>query len=251
MTGKPLALDGLAPLNVQRVPRKGSLSLHVADQLEALIGSGSIAVGQKLPGENGLCASFGVSRTVIREAIMHLKSLGLVKTRRGVGTTVIRTAAPEAMPAARIRPTTVADILQVLELRLSLEPAAAALAAQRHTHDDRCRLEEAHATFVRACQAQSQAGHEDYAFHHAVVVATGNPCFTTLYEQLSQCVIPRAKLLDFEIDSAASAPYLSRVEKEHGDILAAILARDEATARQAMCQHLERSRCTYAKYQET
>ncbi|MFD2436701.1 FadR/GntR family transcriptional regulator [Modicisalibacter luteus] len=84
MTGKPAALDNAAQLNIQRVSRKGSLSSYVADQLAELIKAGSISVGQKLPGENGLSEAFGVSRTVIREAVAHLKSLGLVATRRGL-----------------------------------------------------------------------------------------------------------------------------------------------------------------------
>ena len=71
---KPSATaSALKPLQVSKVTQQGSLSVHVADQLEALITQGKVAVGDKLPTENSLCDSFGVSRTVIREAITHLK----------------------------------------------------------------------------------------------------------------------------------------------------------------------------------
>lgn len=128
--------------------------MHVADQLEALITQGKVAVGEKLPTENSLCDSFGVSRTVIREAITHLKSLGLVETRRGVGTSVLRSSTVEARPAERINPTTVEDILHLLELRLTLEPAAAELAALRHDDEDRQRLEAQHLAFSTAYTAK-------------------------------------------------------------------------------------------------
>ncbi|MGR4066257.1 FadR/GntR family transcriptional regulator [Billgrantia sp. C5P2] len=250
MAGKSVLKDDSKPLKVQKLSRQGSLSLHVADQLEALIVNGGISVGEKLPTENGLCEAFGVSRTVIREAITHLKSLGLVETRRGVGTTVLRSTIVEAMPAERISPTTVEDILHVLELRLNLEPAAAALAAERHDEEDRRILREKHAAFIEARAAKSQAREEDYGFHYAIAAATKNPFFKVFYEQLSQSVIPRAKLMSIEINTAATDKYLARVEEEHTYILEAILARDTEAAREMMYQHLNRARNMYAKYQE-
>ncbi|WP_111496743.1 FadR/GntR family transcriptional regulator [Marinobacter bohaiensis] len=251
MTGKSDVTNGLWALNVQSVSRPGSLSIHVADQLEALIVNGEIPVGEKLPTESGLCDSFGVSRTVIREAITHLKSLGLVATRRGVGTTVLRNTALEAMPANRICPTTVEDILHVLELRLNLEPAAAELAALRHNDEDRRILRDRHEAFIRARAEHSQARTEDYEFHHAIASATHNPFFKSLYEQLSQSVIPRAKLMSIEINTSATDKYLSRVEDEHAAILDAILARDGEAARTMMHQHLNRAWHMYAKFQES
>ncbi|WP_248730142.1 MULTISPECIES: FadR/GntR family transcriptional regulator [Halomonadaceae] len=242
--------SGIAGLNLRKVAQQGSLSVHVADQLESLITQGKVPVGQKLPTENSLCDSFGVSRTVIREAITHLKSLGLVETRRGVGTTVLRSASIEAMPAERISPTTVEDILHVLELRLNIEPAAAELAAQRHDEADRGLLEAKHAAFIKARNEKSQARIEDYDFHYAIAAATKNPFFKVFYEQLSQAVIPRAKLMSIEINTAATDKYLARVEEEHTYILEAILARDPEAAREMMFQHLNRARNMYAKYQE-
>ena len=250
MAGKTDLTADFKQLKVQKLSREGSLSLHVADQLEALIVNGGIGVGEKLPTENGLCDAFGVSRTVIREAITHLKSLGLVETRRGVGTTVLRSTTVEAMPAKRISPTTVEDILHVLELRLNLEPAAAALAPERHDEQDRRILEDKHAAFLEARAAKSQARVEDYEFHYAIAVATKNPFFKVFYEQLSQGVIPRAKLMSIEIDTAATDKYLARVEEEHTYILEAILTRDPEAAREMMYQHLNRARIMYAKYQE-
>ncbi|UYG00750.1 MULTISPECIES: FadR/GntR family transcriptional regulator [unclassified Halomonas] len=240
----------IAAFNVKRVTQKGSLAVNVADQLEALIVQGKVAVGDKLPTENSLCDSFGVSRTVIREAITHLKSLGLVETRRGVGTSVLRASKVEALPAERINPTTVEDILHLLELRLAIEPAAAEHAALRHDDDDKGRLEKQHRAFENACAARSQAREEDYLFHFAIAQATKNPFFQSFYEQWSQSVIPRAKLVSSEINPLSSQRYLERVQEEHTRILEAILARDSKAAYKAMQQHLGRARDTYAQYRD-
>ncbi|MFQ3788579.1 FadR/GntR family transcriptional regulator [Halomonas sp. A29] len=240
----------LGLLDVRRVARYESLSVHVADQLEAFITQGEIKVGDKLPTESSLCSSFGVSRTVIREAMTHLKSLGLVETRRGVGTTVLRSTMIEARPAERINPTTVEDILHVLELRLTLEPAAAELAALRHTDEDRLALQSHHEAFLQAHAQKSQAREEDYEFHHAIAKATQNPFFTQFYEQLSQSVIPRAKLLSIDINPVAAERYIEHVQQEHTYILEAILSRDSEAARETMYQHLDRARNMYAKYRD-
>ncbi|GHE21493.1 FadR/GntR family transcriptional regulator [Halomonas urumqiensis] len=249
MTKRLDVTSQLTQLDIHRVARQGSLSVHVADQLESLITGGKIAVGQKMPTENSLCDSFGVSRTVIREAITHLKSLGLVETRRGVGTTVLRSTAVEARPAERINPTTVEDILHVLELRLTLEPAAAEFAALRHDDEDRTRIKARHAAFIKAQAEKSLARVEDFEFHHAIARATHNPFFEQFYEQLSPSGIPRAKLLSIDINPAASERYLERVQEEHAYILEAILSRDAEAARETMFQHLNRSRNMYAQYQ--
>ncbi|GED21426.1 FadR/GntR family transcriptional regulator [Halomonas sabkhae] len=235
---------------VKPITREGSLSKAVLEQLEQRITSGQTPVGSKLPTESELCDAFGVSRTVIREAMTHLKSLGLVETRRGVGTTVLRNEVDAPRPAVHISPRTVEDILQVLELRLTLEPSAAELAAYRHDGEDRQRLEARHADFAAVRAGQSQARREDFAFHHTIVKATHNVFFDRFYEPLSDSMIPRSKLLSIDIDMSSTARYLELVHQEHTRILEAILERDGAAARQAMHEHLARSRDMYAEYRE-
>lgn len=154
------------------------------------------------------------------------------------------------MPAKRIRPTTVEDILHVLELRLNLEPAAAALAAERHELADVDRLKESHQAFVKARQQRSQARNEDFDFHHAIAQATHNPFFPQALEQLDLSAIPRSKLASSEVNAESSVTYLKRVEAEHQDVLDAILSRQPDAARAAMARHLERARETYQQFKE-
>ncbi|WP_251976623.1 FadR/GntR family transcriptional regulator [Salinicola avicenniae] len=235
---------------IKRISTQESLSRQIARQLESLITQGRIAVGDKLPTESQLCEMFGVSRTAVREAIAHLKSMGLVETRRGIGTRVLRSAPERAFPVRRISATTAEDILHVLELRMTLDAEAAALAAVRRTEADVAALEAAHAEFLAACESGSQARHEDYVFHRAVVEATHNPFFVSLYDQLNEGAIPRTKLLAVELDPAALAYYLERVAREHADVLQAIVAGQREAAHDAMHRHLQRAYENYAAYQE-
>lgn len=243
-------MANMKTLKLERITQQGSLSAQIARQLEASIANGQIAVGDKLPTESELCDMFGVSRTAVREAIAYLRSSGLIETRRGIGTRVIQTCQTAPSPARRISANTVEDILHVLELRLTLEPRAAALAAERHDDDDVRRLESAHAAFLEAMKQGRQARHEDYQFHHALIEATHNPFFMSFYEPLSQEAIPRARLVDNELNIEAARRYLEMVAAEHQAILDAVLSRDPERAEQAVRQHFSRARQTYTAYRE-
>ncbi|MCB8887837.1 FadR/GntR family transcriptional regulator [Vreelandella malpeensis] len=235
-------------LGIQPLVHGGSLSRQVSQQLEGIIARQEIPVGDKLPPEGALCDMFSVSRTVIREAITHLKSQGLVETRRGIGTRVLRSSPESRSPEKKIRLSTIEDILNILELRLTIEPEVAALAATRHDEQDQQRLITLHEAFLEACKNTTQARDEDLAFHAAIAQATHNPAFVTIYEQWDVGAIPRAKLMSVAIDSQTTVQYLEKVGQEHADILEAILARDAKAANAAMYQHLKRAYKTYYSY---
>ena len=99
--------------------------------------------GDKLPTEAEIMGEFGVSRTVVREAISKMQAAGLVQTRHGVGTFV---SGPSDASNFRIDPeqiATVRDVIAVLELRISLETEAAGLAAARRTEENLAALRQA------------------------------------------------------------------------------------------------------------
>ncbi|WP_417583801.1 FadR/GntR family transcriptional regulator [Nitrincola sp.] len=241
----------LAPFQVERVARSESLAITVASRLEAMITQNHIAVGAKLPTENALCDMFGVSRTVIREAITQLKSLGLVETRRGVGTTVIRNQPAETLYAYTINPTAVEDILHILELRITFETSAAELAALRRDDQDIELLEASLHAFDQALVKGELARNEDYQFHYGIATATKNPFFRQFYEQFNKSIIPRANIVNTNLDQAATEVYLARIREEHHEILDAIRAKDPEAARKAMHKHLYRAHHLYEKYRST
>lgn len=236
-------------LALQRISPQESLSRQIARQLGDQIARGKIEVGAKLPTETRLCELFGVSRTAVREAIALLRSQGLIETQRGVGSRVVGRERRHASPVRHIRATTVEEILQVLELRMGLEPQAASLAAQRHTPQEAQRLQTAHSRFVEACRRGGQARQEDYRFHRTIIEATHNPCFLALYQPLHQEAIPRARLLAGEMEEDAVGGYLERIEHEHEAVLMAILSGDGDAAFAAMQRHFDRPYQMYASYQ--
>src|SRR5882672_6066924 len=123
MTGRESAFRPLAP------PK--NLTVKLVDLLAAEITSGKLAPGARLPTEQEMMASFGVSRTVIREAVSALRSEGLVLTRQGVGAFV---ASDVKGRPFRIDPDglkSLQEILRVMELRMGVEIFAAGLAAER------------------------------------------------------------------------------------------------------------------------
>ena len=106
--------------------------------------SGELAEGERLPSERELAARLGVARSSVREAIRELTAIGVLVTKRGAGT-YVATLAPDRLFAAmefalRIHPDSILDVLQ---LRLLLEPTVASLAASLATEAQVDELNEA------------------------------------------------------------------------------------------------------------
>src|SRR5262245_27741878 len=112
--------------------KSGNLAQRLVGAWAEEIRGGTLRPGQRLPTEAEAVQRFGVSRTVVREALSRLQAAGLVETRHGVGTFVAaKREAGLRADAAEIA--TVVDLLAMLELRIGIESEAAALAARRRT----------------------------------------------------------------------------------------------------------------------
>ncbi|MFS2054997.1 GntR family transcriptional regulator, partial [Variovorax sp. CT11-76] len=106
------------------------LADQVADALAAEVRSGRLSEGDRLPTESALAEQFGVSRTVVREAVSRLKSLGLVDSRQGSGV-YVRAAGVEPLRFELPHVASREAVIQMVELRRALEAEVAALAASR------------------------------------------------------------------------------------------------------------------------
>lgn len=223
--------------------RPTSLTQNVVTSLSERIRSGEFRIGDKLPTESQLMDSFGVSRTVIREAMSRLQAAGLTETRHGIGTFLLN---PESEQQLRIHTEgilTMLDVLAILELRISLETEAAGLAARRRTDEQVQQLGQILREFKEDVHEKTgNAVASDVAFHLLIATATGNRYFHDILKQLGKRMIPRTR-----IDSAGLAErnregYLDRVHMEHEDIYNAIARMDSEAARAAMRIHLVNSR---------
>ncbi len=230
------------------VPPK-NLTVKLVDLLAAEITSGKLAPGARLPTEQEMMASFGVSRTVIREAVSALRSEGLVLTRQGVGAFV---AADVQGRPFRIDPDglkSLHEILRIMELRMSVEIFAAGLAAERRTPSQLQRIVAALGKIDAAIARGEAAVEADFDFHRAIAKATGNPYFQNFLDYLGHYIIPRQTLRIGQRDSETQAAYLRKVQGEHHAIHDAVAKRDAGAAHAAMRAHLENSIKRYSRYE--
>jgi DNA-binding FadR family transcriptional regulator len=222
--------------------RPRNLALGVVDTLSARIRDGQMRPGDKLPTEAEIMGEFGVSRTVVREALSKLQAGGMVETRHGVGTFVVGTGestnfriAPEQIATAR-------EVIAVLELRIGLETEAAGLAAVRRSEDNLRVMRESLAAFTSAIHSDGDALAPDFQFHLEIARATQNVHFVELMTYLGTMIIPRARLNTAKVAGESRREYLQRVNTEHESIVNAIANQDPEAARAAMRTHLANSR---------
>lgn len=222
--------------------RPRGLVQEIVNKLGASVRSGELKPGEKLPTESEIMAQFQVSRTVVREALSRLQASQLVATRHGIGTFALEPVDTGNFRLAMGDMATVADVISVLELRLSLETEAAGLAARRRTSTHLEALEAALDAFRESIAQDSDAVPPDFQFHMEVARATGNRHFADLMTYLGTMIIPRTRLNTVSAAPEGRSNYLMRVSSEHESIFNAIRNQDVEAARAAMRTHLSNSK---------
>lgn len=218
-----------------------NLTQQVVAHLSNLIGTGALAPGEKLPTESEIVRQRGVSRTVVREAISRLQAAGLVVTRHGIGTFVLASGARQNFGIQPGSVTTLRDVLAMLELRISLETEAAALAAIRRTDQHLAEMRKALDAFRLGLRNGEETITADFQFHFGIAKATGNHYFSDILHHLGPSVIPRSRFPTSE-RQPEEKDYLVRISNEHEDTYNAIVRHDSEAARAALRNHLGNSR---------
>ena len=197
--------------------------------------------GDRLPTEAEIVQAYGVSRTVVREAISRLQAGGWVETHHGIGTFVL---APKTQSMFALDPSELAaavDVIAVLELRISLETESAGLAAVRRSGSQLQAMRSALDRLELEIAGQGDGAGADFAFHLQIAEATGNGYFADIMRHLGNALIPRTRLSTLR-PPVRRSEYLGRVNREHEEIYAAIARGDAESARAAMRIHLTNSR---------
>jgi len=234
-------------MRIRPVVTERKLSRRLFEQLAEQIKSGRFAPGARLPTEQALTQTAGVSRTVVREAVAALRAEGLVITRQGVGAFV--SAEPQRAPF-RIEPErlqSLADVLNVMELRLGVEIESAGIAAERASRQQVKAIGAALDAIERAAGAGKSAVDEDLALHRAIAEATGNPEFPRFLQFIGRHLIPRRIVSGLPERMGGREAYLALIQEEHRRIYEAIRDRQPGAAREAMRRHLTRSLERYRK----
>lgn len=211
------------------------LADQVASALEQEIRTGRLAAGERLPTEAALVQQFGVSRTVVREAVSRLKSQGLVDARQGSG----MYACKPGFEPLRFDPQSSASreaVLQIVEVRRALEAEVAELAAARRSEAQLQRIRAALQGIEDAVQAGRDGVEEDVRFHRAIAEAAGNPFLIHTLDYLSQFLRGATRVT--RANEARHAPFAQEVRQEHQLLVAAIAAGNPQGAREAAAQHM-------------
>lgn len=227
----------LRPARSASPPSGGTLADRVTTALLTQVRSGAYPANTRLPTEPQLAEQFGVSRTVIREAISRLKSEGLVETRQGSGTVVL---APQRYNTFRIDALGgKLEIRAVQEVRSGLESEMAALAATRRTDAQNAKIQRALRRIDDAVADGGDGVAEDMAFHRAIAEAANNLLMTSLLEFIGRAL--HDVIMITRTNEASREDFFRQVETEHAAIANAIAARDAEGARRAALQHMQAS----------
>lgn len=223
------------------------LTREIAERIADQIATARLPPGTKLPTEQKMVEAMGVSRTVVREAVAALRARGLVITRQGAGAFVAPDADRQPFQLAFDGLPSIAEVLDVMELRASVEVEAAGLAAERGSPAARRDVAAALHAIDAALDSGESAIAEDFAFHRAIAAATGNAQFGHFLDYLGRFIIPRQSIRVAAHRPEGQRAYLETFQREHAVICDAIIAREPAAARAAMRQHLANSQERYRR----
>ena len=219
-------------------PVQRSSHAMVVEELGRAIVSGRIAEGVILPGDHELMERFGVSRTVLREAMKTLSAKRLIEAKSRVGTRVRPREEWSMLDGDVIdwwlrAGIDAAFVTHLAEMRQALEPATAALAARNASSEEIVSLYAIAARFDDPAHTRESIARVDLEFHLAVARMSRNP-----FMRSASSLIEAALAVVFQISSPAlSAEGITRCASEHLRIAHAIASRNEEQARRTM-QHV-------------
>lgn len=231
-----------------------TLTSRTIRTLKSKIGDGTLAIGDKLPKIDALASEFGVSRTVVREAIAVLRSEGLVDTKHGAGVFVTATGkvTPKQddsllSPLGKLE----TSFMDILELRMAFEVHAAGLAAARHSWAQEEAIWNACRDFEARLDDEASLDQLDYEFHKSIAEATNNSAFIEFFNLMSQRIMPQPAFSRELNPSLINGTYIQHTIVEHRAICDAISLGDADKAREAMRAHLIRSHRRYRGFADS
>ncbi len=235
--GIEMRRDGLHEEPSDLIKKAKPLSQQVTGILLAEIQAGVFQPGDRLPPETELARKYGVSRTIIREALASLKNDDILESRQGRGITI---KDPQGRLAFRF-----SDVFETIsqpevnylyEMRAILEAEAAGLAALRHTEADRLAIERGYGEMAVAVKEHKPGEEAHFMYNESISVASHNPVLIEFLGFLQAKLRLLAK--ELRLGTMMSPERATLVLGEHRKIVDAILSRDPTKAREAVLEHL-------------
>ncbi|EMI40435.1 GntR domain-containing protein [Rhodopirellula sp. SWK7] len=218
---------------MENMRSRRNLCGQVVHDLGCQILAGDVKPGEPLPQEAVLCDKMGVSRTVIREAIKSLAAKGLVDSRAKRGTIVLPARSwnyldPEVLDWQSRADTGDSQLFFLTEFRQTIEPAAAALAAERASDEQLQAIRAAFEQMEENTDKVDEFLKADLQFHTEILHATGNLFFSPVANVIHVSLASSLRVTNRQAsDNRTSIP-------PHRKVLDAICARDADAAREAM-----------------
>lgn len=224
--------------------RGPKLADQVTQELLVMISSRRLSPGDRLPAEREIGELFGVSRTVVREALRSLAAKGVLDVRSGSGATVARVGSTQASEAMRLFLQTSAGAQdgsevtydQINDIREMIETRVTRIAAATANDDALGELRKVHADLVASGGDPERTPGLDVAFHRKIAEITGNPLYLVMLDSIEPT------LLEIRRAPLTIAHRFERGVEAHEKILKHIVAHEPELAERAMREHLEDSR---------
>jgi GntR family transcriptional repressor for pyruvate dehydrogenase complex len=213
---------------------RSKLYEQIVEQIQGRIVRGELRTGDRLLPERELAASFGASRTAVREALKTLAQMGLVDMRPGRGN-IITDNTSDAMRSSlglMMRVGVLSNPDALVELRAIIEPEIAALAAERASDEQLAALRDAVETMERSLHQADTYIAADTRFHRTLALATRNPLIVSLIDSIVGLLAEQRSLI-FTVPGGPE-----RGQVYHKTLLEAVERRDVEQARTAMRAHL-------------
>jgi GntR family transcriptional repressor for pyruvate dehydrogenase complex len=213
----------------------GRMSQAIVDQVRALIRTGELGIGARLPSERQLCERFGVSRVTVREALRILEVNGLIEIRLGAHGGALVTAPTTGRIGEGIT-----DLLsmsgltagEVTEARAVVELGVIPLVVARATDQELADLLSLCDEAARARDADTYTVTMSFDFHLQVAAAAHNPAIVMLMDSFREPVLMSLREAQHEGRQGVA---------EHRAFVEAVRARDAAEAQTIMTAHLQRT----------
>jgi GntR family transcriptional repressor for pyruvate dehydrogenase complex len=213
----------------------------VIQEILDMVRRGDLSADGKLPSERDLAGRLGVSRVILREAIVALETLGVVETRERAGIYVREPELGSISESLRLMPFWPENFVpQFLEIRLIIDVSAAELAALRRTDQQLARMKECLET-LRSISIDTKEGvkaqaHYEYLFHTLIIEAAQNEILSRIWEGLVSLVEKNNEIIHESLTQDEN--WAPQVGRQHEATLKAIEERDSAAAGQGMRTHL-------------
>ena len=215
---------------------KKSATQMTLENLRSYIMNENIQIGERFPTEKEFCATLGVGRGTVREAVKVLISQGLLEIKPGLGTFIkSKTPVPTNSLASWFASNEV-ELQDLTVVRSALEPLATKLAIEKCTNEQLKTLKHIQICAVRAaeeCDASSLAQYDE-EFHHTIFVIAGNILLIEINDIITQ------QLAQFRQNTFKIKKNIDNFIPAHDAIIRAFETHDPALGEKKMRQHMKK-----------